>query len=86
LITFLVHLYSNSGKNASSTSQSSPDALEAGYSKLTRGSVEEHEDGDGPESYELTEHDLSADEDATKVGGEDEIDWMDRDGTSRVRL
>jgi hypothetical protein len=44
---------------------------------------------DGPEAYELTEHDQdhdrdldlasgSGDDDATKIGREDEVDWIDR--------
>jgi len=32
---------------------------------------------DVPEAYELTEHELSdGEEDAVKIGGEDEVEWM----------
>lgn len=70
IITFLVHLYQSTGIKAASKNPTE----EEGYTKLDR---------DGPavdaEAYELTEHDLGdsdVDEDAVKVGG-DEDDWAD---------
>ena len=69
VITFLVHLYQSTGIIAASKQSSE----EEGYAKLDR---------DGPaidaEAYELTEQDLGdSDEDAVKVGDED--DWADPD-------
>ncbi|WVR05371.1 hypothetical protein IAU60_002385 [Kwoniella sp. DSM 27419] len=86
IITFLVHLYSNSGKNASQAKDASLNAEEAGYAKLNGnlGRAHEDEEDDGPEAYEL--HDRveaeGSSEEGTKVGGEDEVDWMGR-GSSR---
>ncbi|KAL1411021.1 hypothetical protein Q8F55_001966 [Vanrija albida] len=72
IITFLVHLYQNTGRNAGTRSVES-NAQEAGYSQLaTRGGGDP--DADGPEAYELTEH--GSDDDAVKIGGEDEVDWI----------
>lgn len=79
VITFLIHLYSNSGRNAGLNAEEEP---EAGYAKLNQ-----HGEPvglpDGPEVFELTEHDgsengteLTGDEDAVKIGTEDEVDWM----------
>ena len=86
VITFLVHLYSSTGLNATASTggaDGSPhDAEQAGYSKLpssarTNGHARSRpSDEDGAEAYELTEQD--DDEDATKIGGEDEVDWIDR--------
>ncbi|WRT67344.1 uncharacterized protein IL334_004314 [Kwoniella shivajii] len=103
IITFLVHLYSNSGKNASSDHEGDDmNAEEIGYAKLNQNGnavanhknqhfEEEEDDEDGPEAYELTEHDVaneasgsgsrsSDDASGRKIRGErghhDEIDWM----------
>ncbi|KAK4687041.1 hypothetical protein P7C73_g3074, partial [Tremellales sp. Uapishka_1] len=74
LITFLVHLYSNSGRNASS--KTNTDHLqETGYSKL--------ETAEGPESFELTEQD-SGDEDAIKIGTGLESEWTRNENASRA--
>lgn len=72
VITFLVHLYQHTGKNAESSSTDKPEAQEAGYAKLQQAGQEP----DGPDTYELTEQDLSGDEDAVRIGGEDEVDWL----------
>ena len=72
VITFLVHLYQNTGKNADLSTASRPEAQEAGYAKLQQGDPQH----DRPEAYELAEQDFSGDEDATKIGGEDEVDWL----------
>ncbi|ORY28304.1 putative membrane protein [Naematelia encephala] len=78
VITFLVHLYRSTGKNAASATADRPEAVEAGYAKLqTRASHEP----DGPEAYEMAEQDYSGEEDAVKIGTEDEVDWMHRGGT-----
>jgi hypothetical protein len=82
VITFLVHLYSNTGRNAGLNA----DEPEDGYAKLTQ---REGRDGlpDGPEVFELTEADASDDDtamtgdsDPVKIGGEDEVDWMQHEG------
>lgn len=87
VITFLVHLYQTTGKNATALAEKTRDG-ENGYAP-----VGQHPDTDGPESYELAEHDRdldlasgSGDDDATKIGGEDEVDWIDRRSNTRVRL
>jgi len=82
VITFLVHLYQSTGKNAS-TVVLPDDAQEAGYSKLDQRTSHE---GEGPESYELTEQDLSGEEDAVKIGGEDEVDWIGRQNGKAMPL
>lgn len=81
VITFLVHLYSNSGRNASLNADTEP---EAGYAKLTQRDGHEVE---GAEVFELTEHDgsdddtaMTGDSDAVKIGTEDEVDWMQSEG------
>ncbi len=63
-ITFLVHLYSNSGKNATSKVPQQLIANEAGYrSLLTR------EAGpDAPEAFELAEHEGDDRFDGTTLG------------------
>lgn len=77
LITFLVHLYQNTGKNAEAAKREGdrPGVAEAGYSKLNGSAAHE----EGPESYELADQDLSGEEDATKIGAEDEVDWLHRE-------
>jgi hypothetical protein len=90
LITFLVHLYSTSGRNANRSIEE-PGATEAGYAKLNQQAAAAHDadaDADGgPESYELTEHaSLSGESDAVKIHGEDEVDWINRDRSGGVRL
>ena len=64
----------------------SSNATENGYSKL----AQNHRPAsvDGPESYELTEQDLSGEEDAIKIGTEDEVNWIRRHGQQQngVRL
>jgi hypothetical protein len=86
LITFLVHLYANSGRNAS-RDDAEP---EAAYTKLTQNTNEDdtlHGDDDGPEAYELEEHtSVSGESDAIKIGREDEVDWIDRPRSGGVRL
>ncbi|OCF45410.1 membrane protein [Kwoniella heveanensis CBS 569] len=116
IIAFLVHLYSNSGKNAlqSNEGNANLNAEEAGYSKIgsenvgRRGVGGEYglDEDDGPEAYELSDRDIGFDADGHnsrndrqrpraggsasgsgsgsgsasdegKVGGEDEIDWID---------
>jgi hypothetical protein len=73
VITFLVHLYQNSGKNATaSIPVDSSNAQENGYAKLNQRNTSE----EGPEAYELAEQEFSGEEDAVKIGGEDEVDWM----------
>ncbi|WWC89779.1 uncharacterized protein L201_004705 [Kwoniella dendrophila CBS 6074] len=80
IITFLVSLYSNSGKNAELNKDKQVDAEERGYSKLQQGGGskfpnDDDDDEDGPEAYELTEQDVlgsgsgSSDE-GKKVRGE----------------
>lgn len=89
LITFLVHLYANSGRN-SGLERGEPEEGAAAYTKLTQHSNEEdtlHGDDDGPEAYELTEHaSVSGESDAIKIGREDEVDWIDRPRSGGVRL
>ena len=70
VITFLVHLYQNTGKNADSSVSGQPEIPEAGYAKLHQTGLGEHE------AFEMADQDLSGDEDATRIGGEDEIDWL----------
>ncbi|CAK9783958.1 membrane protein [Cutaneotrichosporon oleaginosum] len=76
VITFLVHLYANSGRNAALNE------AEAGYAKLTQ----REEVAEGAEIFELTEANGSEDSvstgesDAVKIGGEDEVDWMQHEG------
>lgn len=83
LITFLVNLYSNSGRNASKEEPTNP---EAGYTKVNQ-RADVNADDDGPEAYELTEHaSLSGESDAIKIHGEDEVDWLDREPRGGVRL
>jgi hypothetical protein len=88
LITFLVHLYQNTGKNASAQSDLEKHGSESGYAKL-----DQRGDGarDGPESYELSDRDVDlntqlGDDDATKIGTEDELDWVDTSNNDRVRI
>lgn len=90
VITFLVHLYANSGRNAGSTAT---DGAETGYAKLNQRDLPRetehhgHDDDDGPEAYELTEQgSFSGDSDAVKIAAEDEVDWIDRDRSGGVRL
>ncbi|WVF72001.1 hypothetical protein IAT40_006812 [Kwoniella sp. CBS 6097] len=74
IITFLVHLYSNSGKNAllqSAEGSANLNAEEAGYSKIHAaendnrpgggGGYGLEEDDDGPEAYELSDRDIGFD-------------------------
>lgn len=81
VITFLVHLYSNSGRNAAkNTEVTGETATENGYATLSQRAPHTlgDEEDDGPEAYELTEHtSLDGDDDAVKIGGEDEVDWID---------
>lgn len=84
LITFLVHLYQNTGRNAAAQAELARNGEESGYAKLDQR-------GDGPEAYELSERDVDlntqiGDDDATKIGTEDELDWVDRRDSDRVRL
>jgi cytolysin (calcineurin-like family phosphatase) len=82
-----VHLYQTSGRNAAKSAEQREGAAESGYAQLSQ--------RDGLEAYELQEQDHehdemtlgsgSGDDDATKIGGEDEVDWMRREG-SRVRI
>lgn len=88
LITFLVHLYQNTGKNASAQTALERSAPESGYAKL-----DQRGDGvrEGPETYELSERDMDlntqlGDDDATKIGTEDELDWVDTRSNDRVRI
>jgi hypothetical protein len=83
VITFLVHLYQSTGIVGASRRI---DSEEAGYTKLNGNGTARPaaHDPDGPEAFELTDRDLdnlSEDEDAAKLGGqdEDEVDWMDPD-------
>ena len=83
LITFLVHLYQSTGKNAAAQTQLNQNSEESGYSKIHQ--------RDGPESYELSDRDMDlntqiGDDDATKIGTEDEVDWIDRRESERLRL
>ena len=84
VITFLVHLYQHTGQNAQLAKLERLDAPEAGYAKLQQAGLEQ----DGADSYELTEQDeLSEDEDAVKIGGQDEVDFLNRQpGGNRVRI
>lgn len=91
VITALVHLYQHTGQNgAALAEQQARNGAENGYAK-----IDQRISGDGPEAYELTEQDNdrdldlasgSGDDDATKIGREDEVDWIDRRGGQRVRL
>lgn len=84
VITFLVHLYQNTGQNATKAATvDSTNAQENGYAKVHQ--HQRNESQDGPEAYELTEQDMSGDEDAVKIGTEDEVDWMRGNGSS-VRI
>lgn len=87
VISGLVHLYATTGRNAAVYGVEGEgrrtDAEEEGYAKLNQnernGDARQHvlsdiAEEDGPEAYELTER--SSDEDAVKVGGEDEVDWL----------
>ncbi len=71
VITFLVHLYQHTGRNASTLSTDKLEAEEAGYAKLQQ-MGHEHD----AETFEMADQDMSGDEDATKIGGEDEVDWL----------
>lgn len=82
VISFLVHLYSNSGRNASLNKEGEP---EAGYAVLEQ--REAVTSLDGPEQFELEEHDgsdddtaMTGDSDPIKIGTEDEVDWMQNGG------
>ncbi|GMK55026.1 hypothetical protein CspeluHIS016_0200820 [Cutaneotrichosporon spelunceum] len=88
VISFLVHLYANSGRNRAHS-----DEAEVGYAKLTQ--REGELDPEGPEAFELAEagsdeyeaseaSHLTGDSDAVKIGGQDEVDWMQ--GTRGLRL
>ncbi|RSH93923.1 hypothetical protein EHS25_006575 [Saitozyma podzolica] len=84
VITFLVHLYQNTGQNATKSAiVDSTNAQENGYAKVHQ--HQRNESQDGPEAYELTEQDMSGEEDAVKIGTEDEVDWMRGNGSS-VRI
>lgn len=72
VITFLVHLYQLTGKNADTSTADRPEAQEAGYAKIQQAGQEYA----GPEAYEMADQDFSGDEDAVKIGGEDEVDWL----------
>lgn len=77
VITFLVHIYQTTGRNGAALAADSarPQAEEAGYAKIQRHSA----DPDAPEAYEMAEQDsFSGDEDAVKIGTEDEVDWIDK--------
>lgn len=83
VITFLVHLYSNSGRNAVNGAEEP----EAGYAKLTQRDGRDDGLPDGPEVFELTEAEgsedgtaMTGDSDPIKIGGEDEVDWMQHEG------
>lgn len=95
LITFLVNLYSTTGKNALAKPEivDSENAPQNGYAKLNgharSGSMGGEADADGPEAYELGgidgDHDLrEGEDDAVKIGGEDE--WRRTNGMRGVRL
>jgi hypothetical protein len=82
-------LYQNTGRNALEQQTQQKQGPESGYTKLGQ--------HDGPEAYELTEHDQdhdrdldlasgSGDDDATKIGREDEVDWIDRRDRTGVRI
>ncbi|OCF55863.1 membrane protein [Kwoniella mangroviensis CBS 10435] len=79
IITFLVALYSTSGKNAELNKElDQSNAEERGYSKLEQNghaAAANDDDDDGPEAYELAERESESDE-GRKVRGGDEIDWM----------
>lgn len=97
VITFLVHLYSNSGRNALQKANNGEEifdsarAEEHGYAKVPaeqgeqRGEDDDsHEDG--PEAYEMADRDSSGESDAVKIGGEDEVDWMGRRAPVSLQL
>ncbi|WVQ71786.1 hypothetical protein IAR50_001327 [Cryptococcus sp. DSM 104548] len=90
-ITFLVHLYSNSGRNALETRNNDggeggrevfdSEHEEHGYAKVStddRRSAERRRAG--PEAYELEERESSNESETVKIGGEDEVDWIGRRG------
>ena len=93
LITFLVHLYQHTGQNAQKQHQ---DTVETGYSKVNQDGPEAYElQQHSLERDREVDHDndfgsgstlRSGSDDATKIGGEDEIDWMDRRDRPGVRL
>lgn len=70
VITFLVNLYA--------TGVNTEEDKEVGYAKLPR------EENGGPEEFELEDQSMSGDEDAVKIGTEDEVDWMGRDRGVRL--
>ena len=70
VITFLVHLHQHTGQNANRNGTLGVETGE-GYAKLDQA----HE-LDEQESFELADQDLSGDEDAVKIGTEDEVDWL----------
>ncbi|TYJ56683.1 hypothetical protein B9479_002613 [Cryptococcus floricola] len=95
IITFLVHLYSNSGRNA--LESQGGDGVERGreifdseeeghgYAKVSTddrrsGERRRGEAEDGPEAFELEERESSNESEAVKIGGEDEVDWIGRRG------
>lgn len=89
VITFLVHLYSNSGRNALQKADNGEEifdsarAEEHGYAKVPAGEQRGGDDDlheDGPEAYEMADRDSSGESDAVKIEGEDEVDWMGRRG------
>lgn len=90
VITFLVHLYSNSGRNALQKENNGEEifdserAEEQGYAKVSTEQREQRGDddldGDGPEAYEMADRDSSGESEAVRIGGEDEVDWMGRKG------
>ncbi|OXC69201.1 hypothetical protein AYX13_02146 [Cryptococcus neoformans] len=90
VITFLVHLYSNSGRNALQKENNGEDIFDSeraedhGYAKVSTEQREQRGDddldGDGPEAYEMADRDSSGESEAVRIGGEDEVDWMGRKG------
>jgi hypothetical protein len=86
VITFLVHLYQSTG--IMGVSGRIPNNEEEGYTKLDTDQGHDRDSGgnSSAEMFELTEHDLdldSGDEDAVKVRGEDDDDWMNPDSQER---
>ncbi|KAL7424243.1 hypothetical protein Q5752_001829 [Cryptotrichosporon argae] len=84
VITALVGLYMGTGKNAQRDWAGEAEAAAAGVDTGTGSGRREGEgyrkiegrESDGPEAFELEERE--SDEDATKMGREDEVDWVDR--------
>jgi hypothetical protein len=76
-MSFLVHLYSNSGKNKAATAGTS--AKEEGYEavRLSNSQMSPTQDFEA-ESFELTNR-YSEDGDPVDLTGKDEIDWMRSD-------